>query len=67
MGPAVKYREVRRRLRDEGFVLVAVRGSHQQWSNPLRRGKVTVAGADNDDVPVATLRSIFRQAGLRWR
>jgi predicted RNA binding protein YcfA (HicA-like mRNA interferase family) len=63
MSPAVKYREVRRRLREDGFVVVAMRGSHQQWSHPFRPGKVTVAGSDNDEIPRKIERSIFRQAG----
>jgi predicted RNA binding protein YcfA (HicA-like mRNA interferase family) len=67
MNPAVKYREVRRRLREEGFIMVAVRGSHEQWVHTARRGKVTVAGADNDDVRIGTLRGIYRQAGWVWR
>jgi predicted RNA binding protein YcfA (HicA-like mRNA interferase family) len=66
MGPAVKYREVRRRLRRDGFVVVGMRGSHQQWAHPIRPGKITVAGADNDDIPVKIKRSIFRQARWRW-
>jgi predicted RNA binding protein YcfA (HicA-like mRNA interferase family) len=63
MSPAVKYREVRRRLREDGFVVVAMRGSHQQWAHPFRPGKVTVAGSDNDEIPRKIEHSIFRQAG----
>jgi predicted RNA binding protein YcfA (HicA-like mRNA interferase family) len=63
----VKYREIRRRLREAGFVLVAVRGSHEQWRHPARHGKVTVAGPDNNDVPIGTLQSIYQQAGWVWR
>ncbi|MBV8367432.1 MAG: type II toxin-antitoxin system HicA family toxin [Candidatus Eremiobacteraeota bacterium] len=63
----MKYRDVRLRLRNEGFRLVAVRGSHQQWVHPTNGHKVTVPGSDNDDVPIGTLRSIYRQAGWLWR
>ena len=63
----MKYREIRRRLRDDGFVVVAVRGSHQQWKHPDRPGKVTVSGQDNADVRLGTLQSIYQQAGWVWR
>jgi predicted RNA binding protein YcfA (HicA-like mRNA interferase family) len=66
-GPAVKYREVRQRLRRDGFVLADTQGSHQQWVHVSGRRKVTVPGPDNDDVPMGTLRSIYRQAGWVWR
>jgi predicted RNA binding protein YcfA (HicA-like mRNA interferase family) len=63
----VKYREVRRRLRDGGYAVVATVGSHEKWAHPTGPSKVTVLGADNADVPTGTLRSIFRQAGWEWR
>jgi predicted RNA binding protein YcfA (HicA-like mRNA interferase family) len=63
----VKYREVRRRLRDDGYAVIATAGSHEKWAHPVRPSKVTVSGADNADVPTGTLRSIFRQAGWEWR
>jgi predicted RNA binding protein YcfA (HicA-like mRNA interferase family) len=59
----VKVREVLAMLRADGWVMVAQRGSHKQFKHPSRRGRVTVAGHDNDDLAVGTLRSIFRQAG----
>ena len=51
-------------LRSDGWVTVAQRGSHRQLKRPTKRGRVTVAGHDNDDLATGTLRSIFRQAGL---
>lgn len=63
----VKYREVRRRLWDDGYAVIATAGSHEKWAHPVRPSKVTVSGADNADVPTGPLRSIFRQAGWQWR
>lgn len=59
----VKFRDVRRRLRDAGWVIVRQDGSHEQWKHPSGGGRVTVAGHDNREVPPKTLRSIFLQAG----
>jgi len=61
----VKFREVIRLLEDDGWQLVAQRGSHKQYEHPSKPGKVTVAGQPNADVPKGTAANILRQAGLR--
>ncbi len=60
----VQVRDVLRRLRDDGWVQIAFKGSHRQFKHAAKRGKVTVAGHPGDEVPPATLKSILRQAGL---
>jgi predicted RNA binding protein YcfA (HicA-like mRNA interferase family) len=61
----VKYREIIRLIEDDGWHLVAQRGSHRQYEHPVKPGKVTVAGKPNKDVPRGTAANILRQAGLR--
>ena len=61
----VKFRELIRLLEDDGWQLVAQRGSHQQYEHPSKPGKVTVAGKPGADVPKGTAANILRQAGLR--
>jgi predicted RNA binding protein YcfA (HicA-like mRNA interferase family) len=61
----MKFREIRRRLRADGWQRVRCEGSHEQWSHPAKSGTVTVAGHDRAEVAPKTLRSIERQAG--WR
>jgi len=41
-------------------------GSHRQYRHPTKPGVVTVAVAPGKDVPIGTLRNIFRVAGLDW-
>jgi len=60
----MKTREVLKRLREEGWVVVRMRGSHRQLQHPIKKGTVTVAGHPNDDLHPGTLRSIWRQAQL---
>lgn len=60
----MKVRDVLRRLKDDGWVIVAQKGSHRQLKHATKPGKVTVAGKPSDDVPEATYKSILRQAGL---
>lgn len=51
-------------LQRDGWFLVNQRGSHRQYKHPTKKGRVTVAGALNDDVHPKTLKSILTQAGL---
>jgi predicted RNA binding protein YcfA (HicA-like mRNA interferase family) len=60
----MKVREVLRLLTDDGWSQVAQKGSHRQFKHPLKPGKVTVPGKLSDDLPLGTLKSILRQAGL---
>jgi predicted RNA binding protein YcfA (HicA-like mRNA interferase family) len=62
----VKFRELIRLLEEDGWRLVAQRGSHEQYEHPSKPGKVTVAGRPGGDVPKGTAANILRQAGL-WR
>ena len=53
------------KLRDDGWVVVAIRGSHRQFRHPTKPGKVTVAGKASDDLHPKTEASIIWQARLR--
>jgi len=61
----MKYRELIRTIERDGRVQVAQRSSHRQYKHPVKKGRVTVAGKPNDDVPPGMLKSVLRQAGLR--
>lgn len=58
-------REVISRLKREGWQLVNTRGSHAQYKHPTKKNKVTVPHPKKD-LPIGTLRNIFRQAGWDW-
>ena len=60
----MKVSEVLRMLADDGWELVAVRGSHRQYRHATKPGRVTVAGKPHDDLAPGTLNSILKQAGL---
>jgi predicted RNA binding protein YcfA (HicA-like mRNA interferase family) len=60
----MKVRDVLVLLRQEGWRLVAVRGSHRQFKHPVRPGRVTVNGHPGDQMPKGTLASVLRQAGI---
>jgi predicted RNA binding protein YcfA (HicA-like mRNA interferase family) len=57
-------REIVKLLAADGWVLVETRGSHHQFRHPTKPGRVTVPHPKRD-LPIGTVRSIFRQAGLK--
>jgi predicted RNA binding protein YcfA (HicA-like mRNA interferase family) len=62
----VKFRDLIKLLRDDGWVHVRTTGSHLHFKHPTKLGVVTVpaGGKEGRDVAPGTLRSILRQAGL---
>ena len=61
----MKISEILRLLQDDGWILVATRGSHRQYKHPSKAGRVTVPGKPSDDLAAGTLNSIMKQAGLK--
>jgi predicted RNA binding protein YcfA (HicA-like mRNA interferase family) len=61
----MKVSEVLRMLLDDGWNLVATRGSHRQFKHMTKPGRVTVPGKPSDDLAPGTLNSILKQAGLK--
>ena len=61
----MKVGELMRLLADDGWVLVATRGSHRQYKHPSKPGRVTVPGKPSDDLAPGTLNSVLKQAGLK--
>ncbi len=61
----MKVRDVIRLLENEGWFLVATRGSHRQYKHLTRPGRVTVAGKPSEDLAPGTLNSILKQSGLK--
>jgi predicted RNA binding protein YcfA (HicA-like mRNA interferase family) len=62
----VDSREVIQKLKRDGWYEVAQAGSHKQFKHPAKKGRVTVPHPKRD-IPIGTLRSIEKQAGIRLR
>jgi predicted RNA binding protein YcfA (HicA-like mRNA interferase family) len=57
--------EIIRILKNDGWYVCNIRGSHHQFKHPSKSGKVTVLHPKSD-MPTGTAQSIFRQAGIAW-
>ena len=52
-----------KKIKADGWVLTNTVGSHHQFTHPTKKGKVTVPHPKKD-LPIGTVKSIMKQAGL---
>ena len=57
-------RDVVRELKRAGWFQVKQVGSHKQFKHPTKKGRVTVPHPKRD-IPIGTLKSIEKQAGVK--
>ncbi len=63
----MKVKELTKLLETEGWQQVRMKGSHRQFRHPLIQATITVAGNPNIDIPIGTLASILKVAGLKGK
>lgn len=62
----MKVKQVLKLLKQDGWFLVAQKGSHKQYKHPKKAGRVTVPDhGQNKDLAKGTENSILKQAGLK--
>ena len=61
----MKIREIIRILEQDGWYIVRTKGSHRQFKHTSKKGLVTVAGKQSDDLAPGTLNNILKQADLK--
>jgi predicted RNA binding protein YcfA (HicA-like mRNA interferase family) len=61
----LRVRDVIKIIESDGWYLARTKGSHRQFKHPFKKGLVTVAGKPTLDLNPKTLKSIFKQAGLK--
>jgi len=68
MKKVFKVREVIRIIEGLGWYLDRQKGtSHRQYKHPTIRSTVTINGKFSDDVWIENLKSIEKQAGIRFK
>jgi len=60
----VKVRDLIRLVEADGWKHVRTTGSHRHFKHPSKHNIVTIPGHQNDDLPIGTLRSVLKAAGL---
>ncbi|MCW5873266.1 MAG: type II toxin-antitoxin system HicA family toxin [Anaerolineales bacterium] len=60
----MKVRDIIRLIEENGWYLVATKGSHRQYKHAEKAGRVTIAGHPNQDLAKGTQASIFKQAQI---
>ena len=61
----MKVKDVIKLLENDGWYEVRIRGSHRQFHHSTKAGTVTVSGKLSVDMPLGTLNSVLKQAGLK--
>ena len=64
--PGMGSREVIRALTRDGWDEVNQVGSHKQFKHPTKKGRATVPHPKRD-IPLGTLKSIEKRAGIKLR
>jgi predicted RNA binding protein YcfA (HicA-like mRNA interferase family) len=59
-------RQIISELKRDGWYEVNHVGSHKQFKHPRKEGRVTVS-YPRRDIPIGTLKSIEKQAGIKLR
>ena len=62
----MNIRSIIRRLEALGWMAVGQNGSHVQFKHPSKPGRVTVPHPKKD-LPIGTVRSIEKQAGIKLK
>ena len=60
----MRFREIERIIKNDGWYLTDVSGSHYQYHHPTKKGKVTIPNHRGDINP-RVVNSILKQAGLK--
>ncbi|SPX85373.1 type II toxin-antitoxin system HicA family toxin [Moraxella ovis] len=55
--------EMIKRITNDGWYQVKQTGSHKHYKHPAKAGKVTIPNG-REHLPIGTLKSIIKQAGL---
>jgi len=58
------FREIERVIKDDGWFLHVIEGSHYHYKHKIKPGKVTIP-FHKGDIPKRVIHSILKQANLK--
>jgi len=62
---SMKVKDIIKMIEKDGWYLVTTKGSHRQYKNLNKPGRVTISGHLNDDIAPGTLNSVMKQAQIK--
>jgi predicted RNA binding protein YcfA (HicA-like mRNA interferase family) len=60
----MRFREIEKIIFADGWIFKTTKGSHRQYTHPVKPGKVTIPYHSGDIAPIV-VKSILMQAGIR--
>lgn len=60
----MKVKEIVKIIENDGWYFIRQKGSHCQYKHSTKKGLVTIAGSNNDDLAIGTQKNILKQAGI---
>lgn len=61
----MKVKDAIKKLEQDSWYLKRTKGSHRQFKHPSKSGTVTVSGKLSKEIPIGTLKSIWKQAQIK--
>jgi predicted RNA binding protein YcfA (HicA-like mRNA interferase family) len=61
----MKVKELIKLIEKDKWFSVRIKESHRQFHHQTKSGTVTIAGKESVEVPIGTLNSVLKQAGLK--
>ncbi|MBQ8942708.1 MAG: type II toxin-antitoxin system HicA family toxin [Firmicutes bacterium] len=58
------FKEIEKLIKQDGWYLVKVVGSHYQYKHPTKKGKITIPH-HGGDLKIKTANEILKSAGLK--
>jgi len=62
----VKYSELFRALRRDGWYIVRQKGSHVMMKHPVKKNKIFILYHAGRDIGTGILRKIIKEAGIKF-
>jgi predicted RNA binding protein YcfA (HicA-like mRNA interferase family) len=60
----MKVKDAIKILEQDGWYIKRTKGSHRQFKHPTKFGTVTVSGKLSKEIPIGTLKNIWKQAQI---
>ena len=60
----MKVRDIIKRIEEDGWYLVGIRGDRRHYKHTKKKNIITIAGHSGKDIPIGTLLQVLKQAQI---